>query len=426
MVERMKTWIAGATSLFAVATLGAAEFTPNNIFVVSYATSEVIEFDPSGAIVRQIPLAAAGCPNPIGLAFSPRGTLFLVSSSQRRVIEIDADGNMLLQITLDPATTGAPSDLAFGPEGHLYIGMDSFKGVEVRTIDGIYVDTITHPSSLSTASIAHGADGALWTVGDGHETILRWSFPDQEPAAFLVSFLSDNSTGGACFDGRGRLHALFDESIHVYDGRMNKLGEYATDIDSPFELDLTIGPNGNGFMTLAASGVEVIREYEFGAFPSKIRDIALNALTTGDYQRIAFAPFRFKIEVKGPATSADGTQNLKEKGASLTYFPGSGRVFMQFDDALLNPNDYSSLFSATTLAFQGFEQEKTENSLRLGATHQPWGANTIGLASLVLDVQGKTDESTGFFSPKSANGTLHRAGAVGVFTATVKTKKLLK
>lgn len=315
--------------------------------------------------------------------------------------------------------------IEFGPDGNLYIGGASFQGYEVRTPDGVFVFSSESTEAPHAGSLAIGADGAVWTVKDGDETVARWGVPNFAPDLFWISPFSDNSSGHLTFDGRGRLHVTFAEGIHVYNGSMTKLDEYAQGFEFSTKRGLSIGPNGNSFLGSFELAEPTIFEFDRDTGES-VRKLGQGQAAGGDYDRLAFSPFRFSVEVAGPGVFESGASSLDEKGASLTLFPGSGRAFLQFDDATLDSQDFSSLFGTTTLVFQGFEQEKSNKKLRYGATQVPVGANTRGLASISLEVKGKTSAQTGFFTVTSAEGTLHRAGSAGVLSATVRTKKLLK
>lgn len=413
----------GAVLLSNATNAPAAEFVPNHVFASSALTDAVYELDPAGSLVRTILMNPIGCPNPGALAFSPRGTLFVVSSSSQLVVEIDALGAKVSEFTA--SLTGSLRSIAVGPDGNLYLGSSSFKGYEVRTPDGVLIETSTHDESTSGNGLAIAADGAIWSVSDGTESIYRWSVPDQQPAGFWVSPFSDNATGCIVLDARGRLHVGFDEGVHVYDGAMTKVDEYATGSAQLLKRGLAIGPNGNSFLCSFFSGNPAILEYdlETGDF---VRTLGVSQIGGGDFDGIAFAPYRFTVSVEGPGVFVDSSNKLDEKGASLTLFPGAGRAFLQFDDATLDNQDFASLFGTTTLAFVGHERAKTGKTLRFGGFQAPFGANTRGLASMSLEVKGKTDSDTGYFAPKSATGGLHRSGVAGILSATVKTKKLIK
>jgi hypothetical protein len=416
---------AAAIAVSLISSAEAEEFAPNHLFVTSGLDDRVFEFDTAGLPVRTIEMSALGLTNPGGLAFSPRGTLFVASLSTTKIVELDPSGAKVSEFDVSESTGGMQS-IAIGPDGHLYIGGASFRGFEVRTLDGVFLFASEHANALYSDGLAIGADGGVWTVNDGSETIQRWGTPNQQPEQFWVSPFSDNAEGVLAFDGRGRLHVPFVDGIHVYNGSLTKIDEYATvGFGSVTGFGLTVGPDGNTFLGAFAGGKPTIFEFDSGAdFEDRV--FSTGADEVSDLYRLAFAPFRFAVAVEGKGTFDDGAAELKENGASLTYFPGAGRAFVQFDDVLLDATDFSSLFGSSTLVFQGFEHRKNGKSMRFGATQSPIAANTRGQASIALEVKGKTDPETGFFAPTSAKGTLHRAGIDGAFAASIRTKKQLK
>lgn len=401
----------------------SAEFTPNHLFVTSQNTHRIYEFDSAGALVREIDTGALGCVGPTGLAFSPSGTLFVASSSNNLIIEIRSDGTLANSFGLG-AGVGSPAQIAFGPDGNLYIGASLFNGFEVRRSDGTAITTLQSALGLHTDGLAVGPDGTVWTTSANSEIAAHWDLTPFDPRIYNLSFLSDDSAGGMTFDSRGRLHIVFKEGVHLYDGKMNKVGEYGESIFTSLstEQGVAIGPNAHSFVC----GKFSARVYEFDPDTDQmVREIGAGIIATAA-SHCAFSPFRFKVAIQGPAVFEGGAKKLNEKGASLTVFPGAGRAYLQFDDATLNLQDFASLFSSTTLVCTGFEEEKSGKLHRFGGSQVPFGSATLGSAALALELEGKTDPATGFFSVTSASGSLQRSGQAGLLVATVKTTKLLK
>jgi hypothetical protein len=342
------------------------------LYVASANTNSVVVFDASGAKADEFPIA--GTPSLKALAFGPDGQLWVLDDAANQLLRFDVGGNPRGTVDV-PAGVHAESCLAFGPNGHVFLANSSDHAVqELDSASGALVRTLGAADLSGVQSLALGPDGRIWV---------------------------SEATDVQVLDQDG---ALLDT---VHDAGFNDL------------RSLALGPDGKLYM--ADDGGDVVHVIKDGAVAGALGGATLSAPTA-----LAFVPWRLQATIKGRVARAGSPiGKVKELSAVLSLLPGSRTLMVALTDDVTKDDDLASLFGADFLVLQGFEGTEGDTSkVRLFEGAQIGApATQSGTASMVLQVGGHM--GAGQFVPKKAAGTLHRAGAAGVYEATVKTGKSL-
>jgi DNA-binding beta-propeller fold protein YncE len=332
------------------------------------AGNSIFRFAGDGALESTIG-AGAGLVNARGIAFGPNGNLFV--TAQDRVLEISPSGDLERTIGAG-AGLGVPVALCFGADDHLFVAAAGSNEVVEFDATGARVGALSIPALAIPMGIAYSGDGTLY-----------------------VSSFFGNSI--AVIDANGEQRATF------------------TDPTLLFPAGLAIGPDGHLYVASFFSAQVIVFDRE------GVKQATLQLpVGTSNPEGIAFAPFRFAIELEGRLTRHGGKSNIVHDTGILAFAPGSATAQITLDDG-----DLTSTFLTSSWVFHGFESAKSPAAatrLVQGAEISTLGPG-IGQASLSLTMKGKSQSfgASDAFRPKSATGTLQRGGPQGVFRGTIVT-----
>jgi hypothetical protein len=316
--------------------------------------------------------------------------------------------------------SSAPAALGFGPEGHLFVLDADASRVQEFNVAGAEVSAFDLPSGDYAASgLAFGADGHLF-VTDGSQ-VQELDLTGVPVRAFGGTALT--TPAGLAFGPMGRLYVADGAQVTVLDQAGNVAGTiaHATLADA---RRLAFGPDGHLFVSTIGGAGDAVLEF-------KADGTLADTLGPGDGldapAGLAFAPWRFKASIRGRvARPGEKLAKVKELSAVISLQPGSRTLMVTLTDDVSNNADLASVFDAGFLLLHGFEAAQSDSSSQrlFHGAQVPGVAQQDGVASLVLRIKGKL--KSGDFVVSSARGEIHRAGAAGVYTATIKTGKLLK
>ena len=395
---------------------GAAQLLqPGRLLVASEGDGTVHVFGPGGNHVDSF--AGAGfLGSPGDMAFGPDGRLYAASPDTHEVVVFDADGSPVDSFPL--AVDSSADSLAFGPDGVLWVLDETNSQCERFDLAGVPLSSVPVPGgTYPGAALAFGADGRLLLSNQLTDSVLEL---DAATGA-VIRELGDGqlvSPRGLVISPHGRLYVCQATDVVLLDAE----GEVAETIDDAAFEDLralVVGPNGKLYAVDA--GADVVHEITHAAVTGSLGGATLTTPSCG-----AFVPYRFKATVKGHiAQFGHELGKVKETSAVLTLLPGSRTMMLALTDDITEDSDLASVFGATCLVFRGFESgADDEAKVRMWEGAQVGGpVGSAGVASLALQVNGQFEQ--GQLVPKKAKGTLHRAGELGVYTATVKAGKLL-
>jgi DNA-binding beta-propeller fold protein YncE len=384
------------------------------LLVACEGDDKVHVFGAGGAPQGSFPNPPAAADRPTSLAFGPDGRLYVVSANTLEVLVFDAEGMKLDAIALDGDSSGVA--LAFGPDGRLWVLDDANNELARYDLEGIPKGVVPVPGGeFPESGFAFGADGRLLLSNQSSDSVLEVDPATGAQVRELGAGLLTAPRGLAVAPD-GRLHVAEAAAIRVLDAAGTVVDTY-TDADFEDLRGLAFGPDGKLYVADAgANKVHVLTDGEVTE--------SLGGATLDMPVAVAFAPHRFKATVKGTlARAGEPLGKVKETSVVLTLLPGSRTLMLSLTDDVTVDDDLASIFGGAFMVLHGFEAAQSDNvKVRLWSGQQAGVPPTEnGLASLVLQVNGKMHQ--GQFVPKKASGTLHRAGAAGVYTATLKTGK---
>jgi len=339
------------------------------LYVASGST--IVRFDPAGDVDAVLG-AGTGLTNARGLAIGPGGNLFV--TSQDRILELDRDGNLLRTIGENDAL-GVPSALCFGPDGHLFVAAAGSNQVIEYDSGFRKVRVLDLPSLAIPMGLAFGDGGTLY------------------------------------------VSSFFGNEVLVVDALGNEV-DALVDPAMLLPAGIAVGPNGHVYV--ASFFGHAILEFEDGV---RVDSIVLPTGVTNP-EGIAFSPYRFTARVEGKfATTGAAVQNIDDD-AILSIAPGSNRLMIEFTNSQL-----ATAFDVDAFVFHGFESANSPTAKARHALGAEISTHETGVSqgSLHVALKGvKTSFGVSHaFKPKSASGTLHRAGTAGVFRGEITTTGLL-
>jgi len=391
-------------------------FTPNHLFVTSYGTDEVLEFDPDGNLVGSLD-AGGGLSGPEGLAFGPNGDLFVACSVSSRVVQIDPSGAVIHNFT-HADLTGAMG-ITFGPDGRLVVTSLGPRKIVEFELTGAHLRTID-------ISALGGAPHQLCIGPDGHYLVNAYSsnvLRELDPSGTSLRELGAGILAGptgVCFGPAGILAvaSLLADEVRFFTPAGASLTTFSdAGLDNPRQM--IGGPDFTYWV--ASDGTN--RAVSFLG-NSKRREIGAGSGLSGP-GGVAFAPFRFKAKVKGTTSGGSGLTKISQK-AIVSIAPGSNTLMVEFRDPAVGIG-YSFLFNTDYFVGHGMEGTTAadqEARLFVGAeVRSPALSNGDG--HLALRVKGRVDAND-FFRVKKAAGDLSRSDGYTILKAKIKTSKLLE
>jgi len=234
----------------------ASGFAEGHLFVMGSKSDNVVELDPVEAkLVRAF--TGGGLDGSMSGVFGPNGNLFVASGLSDQILQFDAAGKVVGAFK----TPHGPSGIVFGPRGTLFVtifgdlDMKTFvnrpdRRVIEYTMDGVELQTITHPELLGPAGITIDRAGRLYVAAAN--TAVRGT-----GGAILKFDLSGNLVGrithreldgplGVAVKPSGEIYAtsFFTQAVLVFDPAGNLLRKIeSSDLRGPTYLTFDAAEN---------------------------------------------------------------------------------------------------------------------------------------------------------------------------------------
>lgn len=375
----------------------AQYFEPNHLYVSSYFTNTVLEFDEAGDHVGTT--GGTVLEGPEGLAFGPDGRLYVANRLSDEIVILSGG----FYDTWSPgAAVDQPVALAFGPNGHLYVSSSGTGRVVELDDTGDVVRSIGAGTGLlSPSQLAFSPDGHLLVVDESAEAIFEF-----DPSGTFLRLVADSGldapVGMVLLPGaneRMLATSLGDdvvEAVHA-DGTVVHAFSHAS-LDGPRQL--VAGPDGYVYVTSDVLDRVVVFDPDTGAH---VRDIGAGTPLDGA-GGVAFGPQRVYVRLKGKLDDGTTVTKFDQRGA-LRIAPGSGCIFVEIFPIGVGSNPFEDAFGVTDWVGYGFERG-VEKKLLLGASSASSPAIEGGTSSLELLARGKREPSGAFVIQKLA-GTVH-------------------
>ncbi len=200
-----------------------------NLYVSSKTDGNVLRFDGrTGAFLEVFvtsgPASAAIAPD--GITFGPDGDLYVVDDISGNVLRYDGTTGAFLGV-FAVGSPGAGGDLVFGTNGHLYVDSNSNNLIEEFDSTGAFVRSLGSGTNLTNPTgLAFGPDGLLDVASSGNDEILRFN---ATTGAFVDTFAAGEALDypiGLEFGPDGNLYASNGniDTVVRYDATGNFLG----------------------------------------------------------------------------------------------------------------------------------------------------------------------------------------------------------
>lgn len=393
-------------------------FAPNHLFVTSFNTSEVHEYQPDGTFLATYD-ASSSLTGPEGIAFGPDGLLYICASSDDEVQAIDAEDS--LQLTFDAGgNIDAPNGIAFGPFGHLFIVSRATDRIVVVDGDDVVRTTLGGGTAIDTPQhLAFSPDGLLYVTSNATDEVYRFTPDGTSLTPWTFGLLS--APIGVAFspDGQLRVSSRGNDAIMVSPKDPTlyfTAGDAA--LDAPFGL--VTGPDGR--LYVASENTDRVVVFDG---PSVVADVGAGEGLSG-LGGVAFSPFLFKVKLSGELKDTEGDSTKVKGTGTLAWSPGSCRMSVTMVDDPDDQDDFASSFGSDTLVLHGQEGGDGKKRVFTGLEN-PGADKFFRITTAILDVRGKLD-ANGFFVPKKVTGTFSRTGVkdgAQVFRGTIKSVKRL-
>ncbi|MFG0316166.1 MAG: hypothetical protein ACF8XB_02740 [Planctomycetota bacterium JB042] len=408
MNSRLRPFLAFVLSLLAFGEARAGGFEPNHLFVSS-SLGRVFEFEPGGEFVRSIQVAPFGS-GLRGLVFGTDGRLYVADMDGDAVYAVDADGTSQRMWDASDGLND-PVGLSLGARGSLgVVSRGTASLVEFTTL-------LPHsPPHTTTPIPSNASDAVLDATG---ELVVTSNLPAavrrlHRSGAVVFSDLSSLGTAGGLGSWYGFLVTTDYAAGEVF--LMSPTG-----LGTPLSHPQIVGPwgiAGSPTGNLAVACFDGDRVVEFAPDNTVVRVFEHPDLVEPSH--LAYAPFRFDLKVKTSGFLNGNTPTkAKDANALLQYAPGSGALLLT-SDAI--PAGLSLSTGDRTLVLRGSRfVPDGKTPVFCGAIHRT-DDPIAGRVMARLELLSKTD-AIGATVVKKVKGTLEMAGALGTFTAKVKTKK---
>lgn len=419
-----------SSGLFA-ATAHAAEFVANHLFVADSVNTSIRELDSAGNVVRSF--GGATLVDPRAMAFGPDGLLYVLDERGSepnfdRIVVFSPEGDTLAQLAVGSEVSfqGQDASIIAGRRGRFFVS-DSI-GSEVHDFDpdlGI-VDTLVGSPLLGAARMTLGPAERLYVSAGGDPTTVV-----EFDSSGIQLATSDATPSGSSAPppllARGADGAVVRlERPSSGNGGSLSVAFVGSGGPTPLPLsqgpfvDLTIGPDG-WYWILAEGGSTLLRVDRQLSSVEEISYVPATASTA-----FAFAPFRFSAKLKTKRLTDGGVDSATEKGVILTYFAGTERVFVEFDDAE-DPDDVASLFGPGPYAFVGTAYPDADGEIiRLHGTtvERDETVDLVGQARLRL--VGAVGAASSYFRLLSPRGDIVLSRGGVAFECSIESSKRLE
>lgn len=262
----------------------AETFTSGNLFVASFQTDNIFEFDLRGTQVREFGEAGLG---PGGMAFGPNGHLFVTSIKRGTIVEFAPNGAKVREVPV-VGDTGLRG-LSWGPNGNLFVAVATANAVFELDRHSLKKIRELHSSGLlSPGGVAFGPHGHLFVTGIDSGNVVEFDTRGVKAGEISVVRGGRDLLRALTIDSQGTLFvsafaldraAVFTPSQTVVS---RWIGEESR-LDGPGGI--AVGPNGNLFVGSINTGTVL----EFDPAGKAVRAITAPGL---DPRFVLFAPTR--------------------------------------------------------------------------------------------------------------------------------------
>lgn len=238
----------GATNPEGITADAAGNVYATTFGVTSSGPGRLVVFEPSGRLLRNVPIAGSSHLL-LGLAFHPTtGDLIVLDFGAEQALKVDpVTGASTVFMTLprplplpDPSKGAGLNALTFDGAGNVYVS-DSFQGTVWRTgpTGGVATAWITHPLLTTTGFPPFGANGlafnnartALFVANTGDDTVVKIPFDNGTPGTPEVFVNSIDGADGLIIDSQDNLWIAANQADEIVvinpSGRViAKLGDF--------------------------------------------------------------------------------------------------------------------------------------------------------------------------------------------------------
>lgn len=213
--------------------LGAAVDGNGNLWITDSTNNRVVEYDKTGAFIRQIGTAtgaagsAAGQFNvPKGIAVAPNGTVWVADYGNKRLEAFTPQGAFIRQITSFEGTPfEAPYAVAVAKDGSVWVSDITARKIRHFSEAGSYLGTAAGAPTGTIQSLAIDSYGNIWANDYENNKIYELT----STGASKFSFGGTEGTASGQFKNPVGLAIASSGNVFVADDKNNRIQEFKPD-----------------------------------------------------------------------------------------------------------------------------------------------------------------------------------------------------
>lgn len=262
----------------------AETFTPGNLFVASFQTDNIFEFDLQGTKLREFGEAGLG---PGGTAFGPHGHLFVASIKKGTLVEFAPSGAKVREVPV-VRNTGLRG-LIWGPNGNLFVAVATANAVfELDRQSLKKLRELSSSGLVSPGGVAFGPRSHLFVTGIDSGNVVEFDADGAKAGEISVVRGGRDLLRALTIDSQGTLFvsAFALDRVAVFTLPQTAVSRWigeGSSLDGPGGI--AVGPNGNLFVGSINTGTVL----EFDPAGKAVRAITAPGL---DPRFVLFAPTR--------------------------------------------------------------------------------------------------------------------------------------